>query len=236
MKYAHTTPESVCSKYADCGDTKEFIKTVLEYYPNVRLGKADLWTLDWTRNGYARNEYIILKDVSDDDLHIMRTTINPDLLPFEVLFRDEGSVKGYVDKSDGEIWIIGEERVLGTIFHKHHFEYDVDANHFINRTLLKYRSNLKEYVLKGNRRFKINELFHWGTIDPLIDVRRKLDESNFPMEFVEHDNGWSCFFKETRDIEINFVKMQTGAIVKLNGCIYIENNMIDEHMISRVVL
>ena len=184
----------------------------------------------------SRLNYFIYGDVSDDDLHIIRTTLNPELLPFEVLFRDEGSVKGYVDKSDGEIWIIGEERVLGTIFHKHHFEYDVEANFFINRTLLRYRSNLREYVIKGNTRFKIGELFHWGTIDPLIDMRRKLEESNFQMEFVEHDDtNWSCFFDE-RVIKINHIEMTTSAVVKIGKYIFIENNRIYEHRINEVVL
>ena len=75
MKYTSTTPEMVWSKKYECGDTEEFIQKIKQQHPNVQLRKADNYVLDWTKPGYVRGEYIILFNLTDDDLNIIRKVL-----------------------------------------------------------------------------------------------------------------------------------------------------------------
>ena len=76
MKAALTTSECVYSKFNEIEDVEKFTKDVKEQHPNVSLRKSDLWVLDWTKKGYVRGSYYVLKNVSEDDLKIIRNVLN----------------------------------------------------------------------------------------------------------------------------------------------------------------
>ena len=72
MIYGNCTPETVYCERHIVENVKEWIIGLKEIHPHLHLGKADLYVLSWNKPGYVRSNYIVLYEVSEEELKIIR--------------------------------------------------------------------------------------------------------------------------------------------------------------------
>lgn len=231
MLYAITTPQCVKSTYNNVDDVEEFIKNIKKQHPNVSLGKVDLWVLDWTPTGYSRNEYIILKGVTTEDLMTIRKILNPNYRIFKIRSSNTELV-GYIDIIDNEVYLTDEHNRLQNIRTYYSDNEDYDS---LRNICWEYRSNLKELVLKHNRiSFHFGELFDWGVKDPKVDVEYQVIKSNLPSTIIGNPNNKMIIkFKNKVFVNCNHMSIKTDTIVENEKYLLIGDNIkINKYMVT----
>ncbi len=233
MLYTVTTPECVKSTYHEVGDTEKFITSLKEEHPNVELAKGDLWTLDWTPTGYARNQYIILKRVTDEDLEIMRKILKPNFQIFHIRTH-KIDVTGYIDTENQEIYLSDEYRKLQNL--RDYYSEDRTLQS-LSRLLWVYRTNLKTLVLEKNwETFHYADLTDWGVKDPKIDVEYEVLKSNIPANIKSNPEKLIITFKDKVFVDCNYMVIKTKQIIEDEKFIIFDNAKIIKDMVNKLYI
>ena len=223
MKVAITTPESISSKFHEVDDIEEYISSMKEEHPYLRLCKYDMWTLRWNKPRYQCNEYALLK-VSWDELEEIRKILNPNLKKFQIKGKNS-SVEGYVDLEKETIRFLSDDGFLEDMFD---FKSKNEDKNELVRVCKTHRTNLR-YLLfeKELHDIPFGELLGWGIKDSQIDLIGKLDK-HFLISMDKKDylsKNDECF-KAFIDEHIH--NNNEYEIFLVNGCIF-KVNFIEKH-------
>ncbi len=214
MKVSYVTPETVDNKFTKVENVEEYISSMKEEHPNLRLCKYDMWSLRWNKEGYQCNDYILLS-LSFEELDKVRKVLNPNLKMFQVTSQ-KVKVEGYIDTSKKTIKFVSDDGFLENVFDFHSENEDKNS---LMEVCKNYRTNLR-YLLFQKKRTNISfgELFGWGIKDSPVDLFGKLKEYFLIITDDEkYISGDDAHFSAFTDEHI--FNKNDYILLKVNGCV-----------------
>ena len=222
LKYAITTAECICTNFKDVEDTEQFVESLKKENPYIRLEKIDMWTLKWNRPGYDIGEYILLKNVSNRDLYIMREILMPHLKFFDVidtLLNTKDTIYGYVDEY--KIFIVSEDGTLKEACEKC---FEDPHMEFLRNKIWRHRTYILNQMNKGNKNFSYGELSSRAK-DPKIDYRNIIiDSGKFNVSWTSNNEMIASSKSYITEMKIGDFYVGVKTIEEISDRLWINSN------------